>query len=246
VSAEKKLEGVDEKNLPEHIAIIMDGNGRWAKRRGLPRIKGHEAGIESVRQICRACARLKIKQLTLYAFSVDNWKRPRAEVEYLMNLLSRYLKNERKEIMENNIRLRVIGRMDGLPKAARDELNKTIEESSKNDGMTLCLALNYGGRTEIVDAVRKIAGEVAAGRVKAEDIDENLLANYLYTAGMKDPDLLIRTAGEKRVSNFLLWQISYTEFWFTDVCWPDFREEHLMEALREYAGRVRKFGGLRE
>jgi len=231
-------------NLPQHIAIIMDGNGRWARERGLPRNRGHREGVNSVREITRECAKLGIRQLTLYAFSVENWKRPKNEVDFLMRMLRRFLIAERKEIMENNIRLTAIGRIHELPKEVQKELRKTREMSKNNKGMTLCLALNYGGRSEIADAVAKIAKDASDGALKPGDVNEDLISNYLYTAGMPDPDLLIRTSGEMRVSNFLLWQISYAELYVTPLCWPDFRKPQLMEAIAEYAKRERRFGGI--
>jgi len=231
-------------NLPQHIAIIMDGNGRWARERGLPRNRGHREGVNSVREITRECAKLGIKQLTLYAFSAENWKRPKNEVDFLMRMLRRFLIAERKEIMENNIRLAAIGRIHELPKEVQKELRKTCEMSKNNKGMTLCLALNYGGRSEIADAVAKIAKDASDGALKPGDVNEDLISNYLYTAGMPDPDLLIRTSGEMRVSNFLLWQISYAELYVTPLCWPDFRKPQLMEAIAEYAKRERRFGGI--
>lgn len=234
----------EAKKLPKHIAIIMDGNGRWAKKMGWRRIKGHEAGAESVREITRECAKKHIEQLTLYAFSVENWKRPAKEIDFLMRLLKKFLIEERQEIKENNIRLTAIGRIHELPQFVQDELAISIEESKGNTGMVLCLALNYGGRAEIVDASRRIAREVRLGRLKEEDIDEELFKHYLYTDGMADPDLLIRTGGEMRISNFLLWEVSYTELFITPVFWPDFRKPNLEEALNAYASRERRFGGL--
>jgi len=231
-------------NLPQHIAIIMDGNGRWARERGLPRIRGHREGVNSVREITRECAKLGIKQLTLYAFSVENWKRPKTEVNFLMRMLRRFLVAERKEIMENDIRLTAIGRIHELPKAVRAELGKTREMSANNKGMTLCLALNYGARTEIADAVAAIAKEASEGKLNAKDINEELISGHLYTAGMPDPDLLIRTSGEMRVSNFLLWQISYAELHVTPLCWPDFRKPQLLEAIADYQRRERRFGAI--
>lgn len=236
----------ENNKLPRHIAIIMDGNGRWARRRSLNRIKGHIEGVKSVREITEECAQKHIGQLTLYAFSRENWSRPRIEVELLMRLLKRYLIKERPTILKNNIRFTVIGRIEGLPEDVQREININIEESQYNTGMVLCLALNYGGRTEIVDAAKRLATEVKDGKLSPEEIDEKVFKNYLYTSEMTDPDLLIRTAGEMRVSNFLLWEISYTELWVTPVCWPDFRKEHLEEALRDYAKRERRYGGLIE
>jgi undecaprenyl diphosphate synthase len=235
---------MEASKLPRHIAIIMDGNGRWAKERGLTRNRGHREGVNSVREITRECAKLGIKQLTLYAFSVENWKRPKVEVNFLMRMLGRFLVQERKEIMDNDIRLAAIGRLHELPKGVRKELRETIEMSGDNKGMTLCLALNYGGRTEIADAAARIARGVEDGGIRPGDIDEEMFARHLYTSGMPDPDLLIRTSGEMRVSNFLLWQMSYTEIYVTKVLWPDFRKEELMKAIREYAKRERRFGGI--
>jgi len=235
---------MEASKLPRHIAIIMDGNGRWATERGLTRNRGHREGVNSVREITRECAKLGIKQLTLYAFSVENWKRPKAEVNFLMRMLRRFLVQERKEIMDNDIRLAAIGRLHELPKGVRKELRETMEMSGDNKGMTLCLALNYGGRTEIVDAAARIARGVEDGSIRPGDIDEEMFARHLYTSGMPEPDLLIRTSGEMRVSNFLLWQMSYTEIYVTRVLWPDFRKKELMKAIREYAKRERRFGGI--
>lgn len=232
--------------MPSHIAIIMDGNGRWARRKGLVRIRGHQEGVESVREITRECAKKHIKQLTLYAFSQENWKRPKREVNLLMKLLKDFLIREREEIEENNIRLTAIGRITGLPEDVQRELAVSIEESKNNTGMVLCLALNYGGRSEIVDAAKNIAMSITSGKMVVEEITEETFKKFLYTCEMTDPDLLIRTGGEMRVSNFLLWEISYTEFWVTPVCWPDFRKKNLEEAIKEYASRERRFGGLRE
>jgi undecaprenyl diphosphate synthase len=226
------------------VAIIMDGNGRWAQRRRRARIWGHRAGVVSVRATAVECARLGIQRLTLYAFSQENWKRPRREVDILWKLLRQFLVRERDEIMENDIRFTAVGRMEGLPDFVRRELDETAQLSGRNPGMTLCLALNYGGRAEIVDAARALAVRVRRGELRPEDIDEEQLARHLYAPDAPDPDLLIRTAGEMRVSNFLLWQISYAEFHVTPVCWPEFREGQLHEALREYAGRDRRFGAL--
>ena len=225
-------------NLPRHIAIIMDGNGRWARMRGLDRIEGHKAGRESVRDIVRACGELGIEVLTLYAFSVENWRRPRREVWALMRLLRDALYEEIEELDRNNVRLMAIGRLDGLPKASREALFWAMKRTEDNTGLVLNLALNYGGRVEIVDAVRRILEE----GYKPEDVDEAVFSAHLYTAGLPDPDLLIRTSGELRVSNFLLWQMAYTEIWVTDVLWPDFRREHLYQAIEAYQQRERRFG----
>lgn len=237
---------MSDNNLPKHIAIIMDGNGRWAQRRGFSRIRGHVKGVDSVREITTECAKKHLEQLTLYAFSKENWSRPRYEVEILMRLLKRYLIRERPTILDNNIRFTVIGQIEGLPKDIQKEIAINIEESKSNKGMILCLALNYGGRTEIVDAARGIAADTLEGKVSLEDIDEDVFKRHMYTSDMSDPDLLIRTGGDMRVSNFLLWEISYAELWVTPVCWPDFRKENLEEAIRDYSKRERRYGGLIE
>jgi undecaprenyl diphosphate synthase len=239
-----ELPGVPQETLPRHIAIIMDGNGRWAQQRGLPRIEGHRHGAESVRRVTEECVRLGIEQLTLYCLSSENWKRPAEEIGFLMQLLQHYMIEQRGSIMEHNIRVTVIGRRQGLPGDALREMDKTVALSGQNTGMRVCLAINYGGRAELADAVRAIAREVQAGRLDPQQIDEDTISAHLDTAGMPDPDLLIRTAGEMRVSNFLLWQISYAEIWVTELCWPDFAEPQLHEALRAYAARDRRFGGI--
>jgi len=236
---------IPKDRLPCHVAIIMDGNGRWAQRHGLPRIEGHRRGVASVRRTTQECTRLGIPQLTLYCLSSENWKRPRNELDFLMHLLQQYMIEERATIQEQNIRVSVIGRRDGIPDDVLREMDKTVVMSQPNAGLRLCLAINYGSRQELVDAVQRIAEEVEAGRLRPGQIGEETLSSHLYTAGMEDPDLLIRTAGEMRVSNFLLWQISYAELWVTDRCWPEFDEEQLHEALRAYAARDRRFGGLR-
>jgi undecaprenyl diphosphate synthase len=237
--------GLDPARLPGHVAVIMDGNGRWAQQRGLPRVEGHHRGVNSVRSTIEECCRLGIGQLTLYCLSVENWKRPQAELDFLMTLLRQYLIAERAEIMEQNIRFTTIGRRAELPDKVLREIDENVRVSRGNTGMVLCLAINYGGRTELVDAVRGLAELVRRGTLEPDAIDETVLQDALYTAGMPDPDLLIRTAGEMRVSNFLLWQISYAELWVTDKCWPDFDRETLHEALRDYAGRERRFGGIK-
>ena len=224
----------------------MDGNGRWAKRRGLSRIRGHVRGVDSIREITTACAKRHIEQLTLYAFSKENWSRPRYEVEILMRLLKRYLIRERPTILDNNIRFTAIGQIEGLPKDVQKEIAINKEESKSNTGMVLCLALNYGGRAEIVDAARGIVADALDGKVSLSDIDEGVFKRHMYTSNMSDPDLLIRTGGDMRVSNFLLWEISYAELWVTPVCWPDFRKENLEEAIRDYSARERRYGGLIE
>jgi undecaprenyl diphosphate synthase len=222
----------------------MDGNGRWAERQGLARIEGHRRGVASVRRAVEECARLKIEQLTLYCLSSENWKRPPDELDFLMHLLEQYMIEERSTIMEQNIRVAVIGRRDGIPDATLREIDKTIRLSSANEGTRLCLAINYGGRAELLDAVKRIAQEAKDGRLEPATLTEESIADHLYTAGMPEPDLLIRTAGEMRISNFLLWQISYAEIWFTDHCWPEFREADLHAAIRDFANRKRRFGGL--
>ncbi len=236
--------GLKPEQLPRHIAIIMDGNGRWAQRRGLPRIVGHRRGIQSVRAIVEESCRLGLEQLTLYCFSVENWKRPPRELKFLMRLLRHFLVVERTELMDQNVQLRMIGRRDGLPEEVLTAFDQTAAMTAENTGLILCLAVNYGGRTEIGDAARKLAEDVREGRIDPAQVDEALFATYLNTSGMSDPDLLIRTAGEMRISNFLLWQISYTELWVTPTLWPDFREDDMLQACRAYAGRERKFGGL--
>jgi undecaprenyl diphosphate synthase len=226
--------------LPAHVAIIMDGNGRWAAQRHLPRVEGHRAGIEAVRDTVETAARLGIQVLTLYAFSVENWKRPVSEVSTLMLLLKRYLRSELNTLLRNNIRFRVIGRMDELAIDIQDELHAAMDRTAGNGGMLFNIALNYGGRAEIVDAARRA---MAAG-VRPEDLDEQRFAAFLYTAGQPDPDLLIRTSGEMRVSNFLLWQIAYAEIYVTETLWPDFRRYHLLEAVLAYQKRERRYGGI--
>jgi undecaprenyl diphosphate synthase len=222
----------------------MDGNGRWARSRGWERIRGHREGAESVRAVTRECRRLGIDALTLFAFSTENWRRPRPEVSFLMGLLERYLVGERAEIMENGIRLRTIGEVEALPARVRRELEKTVEMSRGNSGLVLTLALNYGGRREILRAVRKIAEGVRAGTIRPDEIDARLLEDRLDTAGLPDPDLVIRTGGEMRLSGFLLWQVEYSEIYVTPTPWPEFREKALHQALRSYSGRQRRYGGL--
>jgi len=238
--------GLQSERLPRHVAIIMDGNGRWAQQRGLPRIEGHRRGVESVRRCVEECGRLSLDQLTLYCFSSENWKRPPLELDLLMNLLRWYVAAERNEIMRQDIRFTTIGRRDRLSPAIRSEVDQTIEMSRDNQGLTLCLALDYGARMEMVEAVRDIASKAARGELSPSEIEEATISDHLYTAGMPDPDLVIRTAGEMRISNFLLWQISYSELWVTSDPWPDFREAQLYAALREYGQRQRRFGGLNE
>src|SRR5436190_551768 len=231
-------------SLPAHVAIIMDGNGRWAKQRHLPRVEGHRNGVESVRSVVRACGELGIQYLTLYAFSVENWNRPKDEVDTLMKYLARFLKNEIGELNRNNVRLEVIGQIYRLPEFVRDQLKKTQAALAKNNGLTLILALSYGGRTEIIEAVRDIAAQVRQGKIEPAEINEKTVSEHLYTRHSPDPDLLIRTSGEMRVSNFLLWQMSYSEFVVTATLWPDFRKQQFLEAIEEYARRHRRFGGV--
>ena len=229
-------------NIPRHVAIIMDGNGRWAKARRVPRTMGHRAGRESVREALRGCSQLGVEVLTLYSFSTENWQRPAREVGTLMTILRQWLRGERKELRQNNVRLQVIGRAQDLPKPVRDEIAATQEFLSGCDGMLLNLALSYSGRAEIVDATRRLAEDVRAKRLDPSDVDDVLFSSYLSTAGLPDPDLLIRTSGEMRISNFLLWQLAYSEFWVTDTLWPDFRRKHLFEAIADFQARERRFG----
>ena len=232
---------VNFERLPAHVAIIMDGNGRWAAQRHLPRVEGHRAGIDSVRDVVETSARLGIDVLTLYAFSMENWKRPRSEINTLMTLLKRYIRLELGTLLKNNIRFQVIGRHEELPVDVQDELEIGIQQTAGNSGMLFNIALNYGGRAEIVDAARRA---IAAG-VRPEDLDERRFGDFLYTAGQPDPDLLIRTSGEMRVSNFLLWQIAYSEIWVTETLWPDFRCRHLLESIVAYQKRDRRYGGIK-
>jgi len=232
--------------IPGHVAIIMDGNGRWAKKKGLGRVRGHEEGTESVRVVVRESRHLGIKWLTLYAFSEENWKRPKYEVDTLMGILKSFLKSELDEMLENRIRFQTIGNTEKLPEDVQEILQDTIEKTSRNSGMILTLALSYGGRQEIFQSVRKIAEEIRSGALRIEEITEDLIANSLYTGGMPDPDLLIRTSGEYRVSNFLLWQIAYTEIYITPVLWPDFRKEEYLLAIEEFQKRERRFGSAGE
>jgi len=238
------LKRIDKNKLPCHIAIIMDGNGRWALRRGLTRSYGHRAGIEALRDIVRICSDLGISFLTLYAFSTENWKRPQEEIDTLMNLAREYFHKEIDELCENGVRVHPIGRISELPASARKAIDMAVQRTRENKGLTMNLALNYGGRHEIVDAVRAIASKLANGSLRIEQISEKLISDHLYTAGQPDPDLLIRPSGDLRISNFLLWQLAYTEFWFSSVMWPDFRRIHILQALVDYQQRERRFGGL--
>ncbi|MDB5308498.1 MAG: uppS [Gemmataceae bacterium] len=236
--------GLDPDKLPRHIAIIMDGNGRWARAQGKERVEGHVRGAQSVDEVTEECCRLGIGQLTLYCLSSENWKRPKAELDFLMALLKQYLLGERQKILDQNIRFAVIGRREGLPEEVLTEIDENTALTRGNTGLTLCLAINYGARAEIVDAVRAIAERVKRGALDPARIDEDTVGGALYTAGMDDPDLLIRTAGEMRVSNYLLWQISYAELWVTPRFWPEFGAALLHDALRDFARRERRFGGL--
>jgi len=244
-----ELSDIPDNRVPRHIAVIMDGNGRWAVRRGLERIRGHQQGAKAVRSVVTECARLRSEHggpdyLTLYSFSLENWKRPLDEVGFLMQMYIEYLRQERATMMENNIRFAQIGRLENLPEPVLDEVNITLEQTRANTGLTLVLALNYSSRAEITDAVRHIAEKVRGGELCASDIDESTISEHLYTAGMPDPDLLIRTAGEMRVSNYLLWQISYAELYVSEVLWPDFSVGDLHTAIRSFASRNRRFGAL--
>jgi undecaprenyl diphosphate synthase len=236
------MDQLDKTNLPRHIAIIMDGNGRWAQNHSLGRIAGHRKGAESVRNIVEACRKIGISYLTLYAFSSENWSRPEREVRALMTLLERYLKSEVKVMMKNNIRLLTIGDTEALPEKVRTILRDTIGQTAANTAMTLILALNYGSHDEILGAAKKMVAEALQGKIGAADVTMERFADGLFTRGIPDPDLLIRTSGEYRLINFLLWQMAYTEFYFTDILWPDFREEQLIEAIIEYQKRERRFG----
>lgn len=232
--------GAQGGRVPQHIAVIMDGNGRWARQRGLPRLAGHRAGTENIRAIVTEADRIGVRYLTLYAFSTENWTRPSVEVQGLMQILSDFIDRETGALHEQNVQLRHLGRLEGLSPRLAEKVRYAVELTSRNTGLTLAIAFNYGGRTDIVDAVRKI---VATG-ISPDQIDERLIDAHLYTAGMPDPDVIVRTSGERRISNFLIWQAAYSEFWFTPVFWPDFRPEHLQQAINEYGRRERRFGGL--
>ena len=234
----------DIKTVPRHIAIIMDGNGRWARERGLPRTEGHRRGADSVRRVVEACGELGVEFLTLYAFSSENWKRPKREVEALMRLLQQFLKSRTAEMMEQNVRLQAIGRLHDLPEACQAELHRSITKTAQNTGLTLILALSYGGREEIIDGVKSLLESVEKGHLDKAMIDGEVFSKHLYTRYYPDPDLLIRTSGELRLSNFLLWQMSYTEFYVTEMLWPDFGREALLEALGAFNARSRRFGGV--
>jgi undecaprenyl diphosphate synthase len=230
--------------VPAHIAIIMDGNGRWAQSRGLPRVEGHRRGAQSVRRISEACRELGVRYLTLYCFSHENWKRPKEELDFLMGLLKTFLVQERPTLIKNDIRLAIIGRREGIPLDVQTEMDRSLEASKDGKSLTLCLAINYGSRQEILDSVLAIVAKVQSKELSSEDIRESTIAEHLYTAGMPDPDLLIRTSGEMRISNYLLWQISYSELWITKKAWPEFDKPDLMQAIQDYHQRDRRFGGI--
>jgi undecaprenyl diphosphate synthase len=236
------LEKIDITNLPKHLAIIMDGNGRWAKQKGLLRALGHESGTKSVKENIKSCAKLGIENLTLYAFSTENWNRPKLEIDTLMKILIRSLKKELKTLQDNNIKLNAIGNLEKLPKSAQNELLDVIDKTKDNNRMTLTLALSYGSREELVNAVRNISDKVKNNIISLESIDDSIINEHLYTRNLPEVDLLIRTSGEHRISNFLLWQIAYAELYFTDILWPDFKEQDLYEAIISYQKRERRFG----
>ncbi|MCM3625915.1 isoprenyl transferase [Paenibacillus glycanilyticus] len=231
-------------NVPKHIAIIMDGNGRWAKKRGLPRIAGHHTGMKTVKRIVMEADRLGVKYLTMYAFSTENWKRPKDEVDFLMKLPQQFLEIELEELIEKNVQVRMMGHKENLPSFTLNAVEEAITKTANNTGLVLNFALNYGGRKEMLEAIKEIAADVQDGRLSTEQIDEKLLSSRLLTGDIPDPDLLIRTSGELRLSNFMLWQVAYSEMWFTDVYWPEFNEAHLQEAILEYQRRARRYGGL--
>jgi undecaprenyl diphosphate synthase len=243
VTEEELITQLNKSCLPRHVAIIMDGNGRWALARGLERIFGHQAGMESLREVVKLCVELGIQVLTVYAFSTENWKRSRLEVDFLMGLLIKYLYQEIDELCANKVKIKILGNFEKFTTEVQAAINMAIEKSQSNNGLNFNIALNYGGRFEIVEATKVMAQKVASGRLAIEEINEVLFADHLYTAGQPDPDLLIRPAGDFRVSNFLLWQIAYTEFWFTEVKWPDFRRIHFLQALIDFQNRERRFGG---
>jgi len=236
---------LDMKNIPSHIGIIMDGNGRWAKERNLPRALGHKAGVEAIRDIVKECNKIGVKYLTLYAFSTENWKRPVDEVNTLMKLLVEYLKVEFEELHKNDVVISSIGDLSKLPLICQNELSNAYEKTKNNKGLVLTLALNYGGRDELIRAFKKLHTDIECGKINVIDIDENMVSNYLYTAGMPDPEIIIRPSGEQRLSNFLLWQGAYSEFWYSNVKWPDFKAKHLHDAIYDYQKRDRRFGGIK-
>jgi len=240
-----KIDELNMQNLPKHIAIIMDGNGRWAKKKGLPRIAGHWAGAEALRDIVSTCCKLNIKVLSVFAFSSENWKRPVQEVNAIMNLLLYYLKKEVDSLHENNVRIHVSGNWEELPQRIVEQIKASIQQTRNNTGLVLNIVLNYGGRKEILTACKKLGEELLSGKISINDIDERTFEKCLYTRDLPDPDLLIRPSGELRISNFLLWQIAYTELWFTNICWPDFKSDDLLQAICDYQKRERRYGGIK-
>lgn len=240
------LENIDLDKIPRHIAIIMDGNGRWAKLRGMPRAMGHRAGVEALREIVKTCNALEVEYLTVYAFSTENWKRPQSEIGILMSLLKEYVRKELGELHANNVRIKVLGNIRQLPEDVQDAVLAACHKTKDNTGLKFNLALNYGGRSELIHAVRSIVEDVQNGRLKAEEINEDIFEDYLYTEGCPDPDLVIRTSGEMRLSNFLLWQAAYSEIVVVNECWPDFNEKSLIEAVRIFQNRERRFGGIKK
>ena len=243
-SSLQPTDSVALENVPEHVAIIMDGNGRWAKDRGLPRMAGHHSGMKAVKRITIAADRLGVKYLTLYAFSTENWKRPKAEVDFLMKLPQQFLEIELEELIANNVQVRMMGHKEDLPSFTISAVEEAIVKTANNTGLVLNFALNYGSRKEMLEAVKNIAADVQNGHLAIDDIDDKVMANRLLTSGLPDPDLLIRTSGELRLSNFMMWQLAYSELWFTDVYWPEFTEAHFQEAILEYQRRARRYGGL--
>ncbi|KHF39748.1 isoprenyl transferase [Halalkalibacter okhensis] len=244
MSSQEKSKDIDDINVPKHIAIIMDGNGRWAKQKGLPRIAGHREGMKVINKIVRKADDLGVEILTLYAFSTENWKRPKTEVDYLLKLPERFLNKELPTLIEKNVKVRLMGSIEKLPEHTKKAVSKAVRETENNTGLVLNFALNYGSRFELINAVKEIAQQVESGTLHPAEIDESVLTEHLMTAELRDPDLLIRTSGELRLSNFMLWQVAYSEFWFTDVLWPDFNEKHLVEAIAVYQKRARRYGGV--
>ena len=236
---------LDMDNIPEHIAIIMDGNGRWAKKRKLPRTMGHKAGVETIRRVLKEADKLGVRYMTLYAFSTENWKRPKDEVSALMKLLVQYLRQEIKELHKNGVKINVLGDISRLPKECQEEIEKSVIKTQNNTGIVMNIALNYGGRDEILRAVNLISDDIEKGIIKSSEIDQNIFEDYLYTKGIPDPDIIIRPSGEQRLSNFLLWQCAYSEFWYSDICWPDFKETDLHKAIYDFQKRDRRFGGVK-
>ncbi|WP_281887574.1 isoprenyl transferase [Paenibacillus sp. YYML68] len=241
---EESIFSLDTDNIPNHVAVIMDGNGRWAQKRGLPRVAGHHSGMKNVKKITLAADQIGVQALTLYAFSTENWKRPKDEVEYLMKLPLEFFPKEIDELIANNIRIRITGWPEALPDYTRKSVEDAIRQTEHNTGLILNFALNYGSRKEMISGVQRIAQEAAAGRLRPEDINEELFSQYMLTAPLPDPDLLIRTSGELRISNFMLWQLAYSELYFTELCWPEFNEQHFYMAIQEYQRRARRYGGL--